>query len=309
MQPSARALQDVDDIVSTSTISLVNAPVLYVEDIPDELMCGICHQAAVEAVITEECGHLYCNTCITAALEKRPECPMDRNPLTLQGVHKDVRSQRRIKELQVYCSNKAAGCTWKGAHNDRDRHIPKCDHNPIPCPFESFGCPSLCPRKAVAEHIQQSTQQHLVLLGAAMQRAQEDMQILQQQMEVLRRGDRQYVWIVPNFMNRKGPLYSAKFNLRGCLWYLGIDAEGPDQHAGVYLFAEGHSRRVDYKLTLYHAEESKDKVHNVADWRKDYKGKGWGPLKFIDRPNLAGSGFLVDGCIRIGLRMECEAYD
>ena len=60
-----------------------------------------------------------------------------------------------------------------------------------------------------------------------------------------------FIWVIPNFESKRGPVYSRKFTAKTLQWYLGVDFEGPDQHAGVYLFAEGHSRRVDFKLILF----------------------------------------------------------
>ena len=39
------------------------------------------------------------------------------------------------------------------------------------------------------------------------------------------------------------------------------------------------------------------------------QGKGWGPLKFIDRPNLSGTGFLVNGCVRLAVEVEGYPFD
>jgi hypothetical protein len=283
--------------------------VQFVNSVPEDLVCGICLAAAQDAVVTEECGHLFCRDCITQAMVRKKECPVDRTPLSLDHIHKDVRSQRKIKELVVFCPQKGLGCAWTGAYSDVERHVPKCEFTAVACPFESHGCNVQCSRKQLGEHINTGSQHHLVLLCASMIRMQEDMLTLTQQLEIHSRHEKQYIWVIPGFDTKRGPVYSPKFMQRGFMWYLGVDSEGPDQHAGVYLFAEGHNRRVDFKLTLFHSEESRDKVHMVSDWRKDYKGKGWGPLKFIDRANLASSGFVSNGCIRVGLRMECDAYD
>ena len=47
--------------------------------------------------------------------------------------------------------------------------------------------------------------------------------------------------------------------------------QGPEQHAGVYLFADGHNKRVDYKLILFNQDPRKDKNHSVNDWTAEYK--------------------------------------
>jgi hypothetical protein len=163
-------------------------------------------------------------------------------------------------------------------------------------------------RKTLQDHIQQNIAMHLTLACLALTRLTEESMAMQHELELLQRDDR-FIWVVPNFEAKRGPLYSRKFSAKGYFWYLGIDFEGPEQNAGVYLFADGHNRRVDFKLFLFNQDPSKDKVHLVNDWAPDYKGKGWGPLKFIDRTTNAPSGYIVNGCIRVGAEVDGEPFD
>ena len=280
----------------------------FVDQCPEDLQCQICLGPAVEPVVTEECGHLFCRDCIHLAMERKKECPVDRLPLTPTELRKDIRSQRKILGLSTFCFNKKQGCPWKGVFSDLERHAEKCDWATVRCPFGTHGCDAVVTRKTLQDHIQTSLAAHLTLACTALTRLTEESIAMQHELELLQRDDR-FIWVVANFESKRGPLYSRKFSAKGYFWYLGIDFEGPEQHAGVYLFADGHNRRVDFKLFLFNQDPTKDKVHLVNDWAPDYKGKGWGPLKFIDRSTNAQSGYIVNGCIRIGAEVDGEPFD
>ena len=119
-----------------------------------------------------------------------------------------------------------------------------------------------------------------------------------------------FVWVIPRFESaHTRPLYSRKFYAKGYQWYLGADFDDTGDHAGVYLYAEGHTKRVNFRLMQFHVDPAKDQVHVVNDWAHSFKGKGWGPLKFINRRTIASTGFLVKGCLRVGVEMDAEAFD
>eukprot|EP01012_Entosiphon_sulcatum_P064613 TRINITY_DN9343_c0_g1_i1.p1 TRINITY_DN9343_c0_g1~~TRINITY_DN9343_c0_g1_i1.p1 ORF type:complete len:305 (+),score=33.49 TRINITY_DN9343_c0_g1_i1:39-953(+) len=277
--------------------------------IPEDLQCGICLHAARDAVVTEECGHLFCRQCICVALERKKECPVDRTPLSVDHIRKDVRTQRKIQALNVYCNNKKGGCLWRGCLSDLEKHTEKCDFATVKCPFTTHGCDAVITRKTLTEHIQNNVTSHLLLLCNALAKLQDENMALQQELDILQRSDERFIWVIPNFESKRGPVYSRKFTAKGLQWYMGVDFEGPDQHAGVYLFAEGHSRRVDFKLILFNIDPTRDKVHTVNDWSLEFKGKGWGPLKFINRTNLEETGFLVSNCVRVGVEIESDPFD
>jgi len=290
-------------------LSPSSADIPFVDAVPDDLQCGICFSAAIDPVVTEDCGHLFCRECILTALERKKECPIDRLPLTVTDIRKDVRTLRRIHSLTVYCVNKKQNCTWSGAYSDLDRHVERCEFATVKCPFSVHGCDVVVSRKTLPEHMATGTNSHLMLLCAVTARLLDENTALQQELDILQRDDMRFIWVITNFEAKRGPVYSRKFSGRGTMWYLGVDFEGPEQHAGVYLFAEGHQKRVDFKLILFNQDPTKDKVHIVNDWAADYKGKGWGPLKFINRSNLGNSGFIVNGCVRIGVEIETDPFE
>eukprot|EP01006_Ploeotia_vitrea_P047453 TRINITY_DN67129_c7_g3_i1.p1 TRINITY_DN67129_c7_g3~~TRINITY_DN67129_c7_g3_i1.p1 ORF type:complete len:286 (+),score=3.14 TRINITY_DN67129_c7_g3_i1:69-926(+) len=281
----------------------------FVDTVPVDYQCGICFNAAKDAAVTEECGHLFCKQCILQALERKKECPVCRTPLSYELVRKDVRTQRKILGLPVFCFNKKGGCAWKGCLSDLDKHCDKCEYATVKCPFTPHGCEFVVTRKTLSDHIQTNSTSHLLLLCTALAKLQEEVMAIQQELDIIQRSDERFIWVIANFESKRGPVYSRKFTAKGLLWYLGVDFEGPDQHAGVYLFAEGHTRRVDFKLILFNIDPNKDKIHTVNDWSVDFKGKGWGPLKFINRTNLEDTGFLVNNCVRIGVEVESDPFE
>ncbi|KAK7194491.1 Zinc finger, C3HC4 type (RING finger)/TRAF-type zinc finger containing protein [Novymonas esmeraldas] len=122
------------------------------------------------------------------------------------------------------------------------------------------------------------------------------------------RGVDRFVWVITDVALLQAPCYSRPFTSHGMLWYVGMDTSATWEQCGVYLFAQGHEHRVDFRVMLYHEDPARDVVHVVRDWREDYIGKGWGPLRFINRFTLEHDGFLVRGCLRVGIEVLGDPY-
>jgi|Transcript_260 hypothetical protein len=106
----------------------------------EELFCPICTQVAREATVTEDCGHLFCKSCIEVALENKPECPVCRLPLSSNGIRKDVRTRREIAGLRVQCPFVNKGCKWTGSLGelaDHEDHV--CEFTVVKCPNKHCG--------------------------------------------------------------------------------------------------------------------------------------------------------------------------
>lgn len=117
-----------------------------------------------------------------------------------------------------------------------------------------------------------------------------------------------FVWVITDMASRQAPCYSRSFTSHGLPWYVGMDTTASWEQCGVYLFTEGHEHRVDFRVILYHEDPARDVVHVVRDWQEDYIGKGWGPLRFINRFTLEQDGFLVSGCLRVGIEVVSGPY-
>ena len=100
-------------------------------DPPDEYTCLICTFIAQVPYQVNCCGRIFCKECLDK-LSKRDEetrCPQCRrfNFKTF----KDIRAERSILNLEIYCSNKNKGCQWEGKIRDTKNHI--CQYQVVPC--------------------------------------------------------------------------------------------------------------------------------------------------------------------------------
>ena len=87
----------------------------FVTPIPDRLVCNICHLPCREPQQTHECGHLFCKSCIKKLMCSTTvshACPVCRKESFT--IFSQLKDDREIKALKVYCPNKSDGCTWIG---------------------------------------------------------------------------------------------------------------------------------------------------------------------------------------------------
>ena len=99
--------------------------------------CPICLQIMSKDISLTSCGHHFCTSCIKTVLDKKGSCPACRN--TSYQIFPDADRQRIISGLQVYCSNKKDGCTWKGELKNLSGHINKYKREGD-CQFEVVRC-------------------------------------------------------------------------------------------------------------------------------------------------------------------------
>lgn len=75
---------------------------LFVDEVDEESMCGICSEVLMDAVETP-CGHAYCYICLRDWMRKKPVCPMDQNEHSFEDCRPMVRDRRRILGMKVRC--------------------------------------------------------------------------------------------------------------------------------------------------------------------------------------------------------------
>ena len=94
----------------------------FVEKPPEviSIECPICLQIMLKDISQTSCGHHFCTSCIERVHGACPECRT-----TPYQIFPDADRQRIIGGLQVYCSNKKDGCTWKGELKNLSGHINK----------------------------------------------------------------------------------------------------------------------------------------------------------------------------------------
>ena len=79
-------------------------------------------------------------------------------------IRKDVRAQRKINSLRVYCGNRESGCTWEGDLSDHPAHARHCEFCLVKCPFEEHGCTAVITNKTCDAHMQEAAMAHALLM-------------------------------------------------------------------------------------------------------------------------------------------------
>ena len=108
----------------------------FVKEPPEEISieCPICLQIMLKDISQTSCGHHFCTSCIKKIRKSCPTCRA-----TSYLIFPDADRQRYISRLQVYCSNKKDGCTWKGELKNLSGHINK-GKRVGDCQFEVVEC-------------------------------------------------------------------------------------------------------------------------------------------------------------------------
>ena len=126
----------------------------FMDSVFDDLYCKRCTLVARRLTVATCCGESFCHGCIADIQEEGKPCPLcDEKDFT---VFEQVRSQRRINCLQVYCSMKERGCDWSGTLEQMDTHLDPDRDN---CQYVDTKCPLNChmtiPKNKVEQHVAQ----------------------------------------------------------------------------------------------------------------------------------------------------------
>ena len=128
----------------------------FTEPVPEDLICAVCHELLNETQQTP-CGHLFCRQCLEKVESNSKElllpmnCPKCR-AVCSEGVFNDRNTDRRVKNLQITCTN--GSCEWKGSLCDLDDHkagrgCKGCEYEPVPC---VLGCEEKIVRINLTDH-------------------------------------------------------------------------------------------------------------------------------------------------------------
>lgn len=121
-----------------------NVDPLFVSDPPPEYLCQICMKVLQQPHVTECCGQHFCKGCLEKWFKKnrRPKkvCPHCRVVSFVHILYKPL--QRKINELEVYCSNHNLGCNVTLKLEELNFHLSIT--NSSGCSFVSIPCPSMC---------------------------------------------------------------------------------------------------------------------------------------------------------------------
>lgn len=125
--------------------------------IPNELICCICFGVLESAYEVVECGHLFCEACITRWISSpyysTSTCPIDRNEITLA----DIRPapdfvQCYLDKLRIKCDYASHGCIIEMPLSELPHHRARCPINPLKPIHCSRGCGVKLPPSELLKH-------------------------------------------------------------------------------------------------------------------------------------------------------------
>ena len=126
----------------------------FIDSVPDYLCCKKCTLVARKLSIISCCGESFCQSCIADTQKEGKPCPAcgEKNFTTLE----QIKSQKQIASLRVYCSMKERGCNWSGTLEHLGTHLDPDKDN---CQYVYTKCPLNChmtiPKNKVEQHVAQ----------------------------------------------------------------------------------------------------------------------------------------------------------
>ena len=121
------------------TYSYKEVEYTFVDTVPEDLVCPICHELLDEAQQTP-CGHLFCKKCLEKvkkySISLVQECSVCKSKYT-KAPCDDPYNERRVKSLAVKCPNPP--CPWIGSLTEVGKHITSdsgCQYVKVKCPKE-----------------------------------------------------------------------------------------------------------------------------------------------------------------------------
>ncbi|XP_019855049.1 PREDICTED: TNF receptor-associated factor 5-like, partial [Amphimedon queenslandica] len=111
----------------------------FVKEVPDqiEIECPVCLHIFTDPHQVSCCGRNFCQSCIERIKASNGSCPMCKEER--YQFFEDKNISRIINGLQVYCTNKAKGCQWKGDLKYLPTHLSK-EMREGDCQFEKVKC-------------------------------------------------------------------------------------------------------------------------------------------------------------------------
>eukprot|EP00042_Codosiga_hollandica_P034369 m.240002 g.240002 ORF g.240002 m.240002 type:complete len:684 (+) comp54393_c0_seq6:154-2205(+) len=116
---------------SGQTDDPLNDITVFVDQLPKNLMCGLCARVFRDPVIAK-CGHTFCRTCLLT-ISAGELCPIHRVALSRSGAITNLTVAEQIGELRIHCKY---GC--KNAHESTTRQSEE-----IRYVVDSAGCPEI----------------------------------------------------------------------------------------------------------------------------------------------------------------------
>ena len=126
----------------------------FIDSVPEDFYCKKCTLVARQLTFTICCGESYCHACITDIQEQDKPCPAcEREAFTTVEL---MKYQKKVNQLQVFCSMKERGCDWSRTLEQLDTHLDPDQDN---CQYVDTKCPLNChmtiPKNKVEQHVAQ----------------------------------------------------------------------------------------------------------------------------------------------------------
>ena len=126
----------------------------FIDSVFDDFYCKKCTLVARRLTVTTCCGESFCHACIADNQEEGKPClECGKTDFTS---FEQVKNQKRINCLRVYCSMKERGCDWSGTLEQLDTHLDPDQDN---CQYVDTKCPLNChmtiPKNKVEQHVAQ----------------------------------------------------------------------------------------------------------------------------------------------------------
>lgn len=99
---------------------------LFVDKIPDDLICALCQDVVRKPLQTKCCGQVYCKVCINRLpriVRGMLGCPHCREKLE---VFIDKRAENFVNNMKIFCINVQRGCSWMGQLTNLKGHLDNC---------------------------------------------------------------------------------------------------------------------------------------------------------------------------------------
>ena len=130
----------------------------FIEPPSNTLLCQECKDIPYEPHQMPCCHSLFCKKCIT--LSTCTKCYVHGKAVP------DLRSNKLIQELTVWCPNSFAGglgCEWKGRLGEVPHHRNVCPRELISCLYGVVGCEEKLHRNKMKNHERENRDAHLNL--------------------------------------------------------------------------------------------------------------------------------------------------
>lgn len=118
--------------------------------IVQDYKCPLCEGIYMNPVV-DNCGHVFCRTCIVQYIERERKCPFSQWKLEENHVTKLVLVKDILEKQFVLCKNRIFYCNWVGKLCELERHLNEdCTRQEVVCPH--IGCTSTVFREDLKTH-------------------------------------------------------------------------------------------------------------------------------------------------------------